>query len=121
MRRHVVGIGLSLLWLVGTTVVLDRLRQDEVGRLTRQCHQIQADARSSPRCRAASSPDIDPLCLYAKMDCDHWPLEEEAFLRGVALIGGIPVVIGWAVALGLPTLLRRRRTADRAPGRAPEP
>jgi hypothetical protein len=121
MRPVGIGFGLSILWLVGTTVVLDRLRKDEVGRLTRQCHQIQADARTTAHCLNMPSPELDPLCRHARMDCDHWPLEEAAFVRGIASIGGIPIVLGWAVALGLAAHRRRRHTTERPAGRRPEP
>lgn len=107
IHRYWVGFVLSAVWLVGAAAVLDRQRAVEVGRLARQCHQMQNDARSNKLCAEASSDLDQPLCRFKDADCDRWPLEEERYVKNIAVLAVAPVAAAWVIFYGFVRIFRR--------------
>ena len=97
---------LSIAWLVGTTAVLTQQRNIEVSRQTRQCHQIQDDARSRPFCAKAKLLSDEQLCRFKEIDCDRWPLEEERYVKRIALLAVGPIALAWVVLYGSARMFR---------------
>ncbi len=106
--RYWVAIALSLAWLMGATVLLCHQRAVEVGRQSRQCHQLQDDARSNKLCADANTPSDQPLCRFKDADCDQWPLEEAAYAKKIASLAILPVVLAWVIFYGFVKIIPGR-------------
>jgi len=107
--RRWIGIALSLAWLVAAAAVLDHQRGVEVRRLTRECHQLQADARASKLCGDADAAVAQPLCRFKDADCDRWPFERARFAEKTASFAVAPVVLAWLIYYATLRYFRRRR------------
>ena len=100
-KARAIGLALSVLWLLAALAVLSHQRSLEVGRLIRECHQVQDDARASPLCTQAGAAGDTRLCAFKDADCDHWPLEEALYKKRIALFAVLPIVLGWLAAYGV--------------------
>ncbi len=121
-RGRTIALALSAAWLIGTTVLFEHQRTVEVHRLARQCHGLQADARSTEACADPGSGATQPLCRYKDADCDYWPLEDERLARNVAMFAVTPLILAWAagyVVTRLPRWRRNARDAASPDARAP--
>ncbi len=105
-RARSIGMALSVGWFLAASAFLTHQRSAEISRLTRECHQIQDEARANSLCNQAGSAGSEQrLCSFKDADCDHWPLEEARYKERIGLYAVVPIVLGWLAAYAA---LRRR-------------
>jgi len=110
IRGRWLGIVLSLVWLLGATAVLNHQRAVEVRHLTRECHQLQADARAGTLCSEENAAVAEPLCRFKDANCDRWPFEQARFAKKLALFVVAPVALAWLIYYATLRYFRWRRS-----------